>query len=99
MPTYPARSFDFTLRWAITTARVTLIPISQTAGSRRQSSPRARQHASGLASQAELDAAEAAAAHAYADSRALGAQTLARAGKSVPDVAIEIASSNFGYEQ
>lgn len=58
-----------------------------------------RQHASGLASQADVDAAEAAAAKAYAAFRALGAQTLARAGGSVPDVSVEIASSNFGYEQ
>lgn len=35
----------------------------------------------------------------YAAFRALGAKTLARAGGSVPDVEIAIASSTFGYDQ
>ncbi|HEY7800819.1 MAG TPA: hypothetical protein VIA80_18775 [Hyphomonadaceae bacterium] len=58
-----------------------------------------RQRAAERVSQADVDAAEAASARAYANFRELGARTLARAGTSVPDVAVEIASSNFGYEQ
>ncbi len=52
-----------------------------------------------LATQAEADAAEHAAAKAYAAFRALGSATLARAGGGVPGVTLDIASSMFGYEQ
>jgi hypothetical protein len=58
-----------------------------------------RQHAAGRVGRADVDAAEAAAARTYTEFRALGARTLARAGTSVSDITIEIASSNFGYEQ
>jgi hypothetical protein len=58
-----------------------------------------RQRAAERVSQADVDAAEAASARAYENFRALGARTLARAGTSVPDIAVEIAASNFGYEQ
>jgi hypothetical protein len=58
-----------------------------------------RRQATNLATQTEADAAAEAAAKAYAAFRTLGARTLARAGGSVPGVTLEIASSNFGYEQ
>jgi hypothetical protein len=58
-----------------------------------------RSHAANLATSAEVEAAEEAARRAYAAFRALGAATLARAGGSVPGVALEIAASSFGYEQ
>lgn len=58
-----------------------------------------RRQATNLATQAEVEAAEEAARRSYTTFRALGSRTLARAGGSVPGVTLEIASSNFGYEQ
>ena len=58
-----------------------------------------RQRTAGNATQADVEAADAAWRRAYADFRTLGARTLARAGGSTPGVSVEIASSKFGYDQ
>jgi hypothetical protein len=58
-----------------------------------------RRLGAGLATEAEANTAVEAARRAYETFRALGARTLARAGGSVQDVEVAIASSTFGYDQ
>jgi hypothetical protein len=54
---------------------------------------------SGQATQADVDAADAAQAKTYAGFRKLGEKALARVGGSAPGVAVEITKAEFGHEK